>query len=41
MGRAAREHAEARFDLHAVAAEWERLYQDLLASAARRGLEWT
>jgi glycosyltransferase involved in cell wall biosynthesis len=41
MGRAAREHAEARFDLRAVAGEWERLYQELLASAARRGLEWT
>jgi glycosyltransferase involved in cell wall biosynthesis len=41
MGRAARAHAEARFDLRVVTGEWERLYQDLLASAARRGLEWT
>jgi glycosyltransferase involved in cell wall biosynthesis len=40
MGRAAREHACARFDLRSIAGEWERLYRELLESAARRQREW-
>jgi glycosyltransferase involved in cell wall biosynthesis len=40
LGRAAREHALARFDLRITVREWERLYRELLQPAARRSLEW-
>jgi glycosyltransferase involved in cell wall biosynthesis len=40
MGRAAREHALANFDIRLTAGEWDRLYRELLETAARRSLEW-
>jgi glycosyltransferase involved in cell wall biosynthesis len=43
MSRAAREHAESRFALEAVATEWERCYGELLEGARRREAQppWT
>jgi glycosyltransferase involved in cell wall biosynthesis len=40
MGRAAREHAVAHFDLHAVAGQWEALYRELIERARRRSGAW-
>ena len=40
MGRAARDHAVAHFDLRAVAGQWEALYRELLERARRRSGAW-